>query len=192
MLFRSRLETVRLLLALAAKHSWEVHHLDVKSAFLNGVLFEEVYVQQPQGYVRKGQEHKVYRLLKAFYGLRQAPRAWYSHLNKCLLKLGFVKCTYEHAVYTRKHNTESLVVGVYVDDLIITGPNLSEIVKFKGEMQREFDMTDLGKLSYYLGLEVEQGSGFIEIKQTSYAKKLLQRAGMSDCNIVKYPMDFNV
>ncbi|XP_074352342.1 uncharacterized protein LOC141691505 [Apium graveolens] len=86
----------------------------------------------------------------------QAPRAWYSKLNKCLLRLGFIKCPYEHAVYTRKDWTELLLVGVYVDDLIITGTSVSVIVKFKGEMSREFDMTDLGKLSYYLGLEVAQ------------------------------------
>lgn len=188
----ARLETVRLLLALAAKNEWEVHHLDVKSAFLNGVLLEEVYVSQPKGYVKEGQEQKVYKLFKALYGLRQAPRAWYSQLNKCLLRLGFTKCPYEHAVYIRKEGSETLLVGVYVDDLIITGSNLSHIVKFKGEMSSEFDMTDLGKLSYYLGLEVEQGRGYIEIKQTTYAKKVLQRAGMSECRAVKYPMEANL
>ena len=77
----TRLEIVRLLLALVAKHSWEVHHLDVKSAFLNGVILEEVYVSQPKGFVKEGMEHKVYKLYKALYGLCQAPRAWYSRLN---------------------------------------------------------------------------------------------------------------
>lgn len=96
----TRLETVRLLLALAAKHAWEVHHLDVKSAFLNGILQEEVYVSQPKGYVKQGFENKVYKLFKALYGLRQAPWAWYSRLSQYLLKLGFIKCPFEHAVYT--------------------------------------------------------------------------------------------
>ena len=97
--------------------------------------------------------------MKALYGLRQAPRAWYSQLNKCLLRLGFLKCPYEHAVFTRKDGNDSLIVGVYVDDLLITATTASVIVKFMGEMSREFDMTDLGKLSYYLGLEVEQTKG---------------------------------
>lgn len=97
----TRLETVRLLIALAAKNGWEVHHLDVKSAFLNGDLQEEVYVLQPEGFVKDGEERKVYRLLKELYGLRQAPRAWNARLNRCLMKLGFVKCPYEHAVYCR-------------------------------------------------------------------------------------------
>lgn len=132
------------------KHDWEVHHLDVKSAFLNGVIQEEVYVSQPKGYIKKGSEHKVYKLLKALYGLRQAPRAWYSRLNQCLLQFGFVKCPFEHAVYTKKEGEHSLIVGVYVDDLLVTGSSMSYIAKFKGEMSREFDMSDLGKLSYYL------------------------------------------
>ena len=185
----TRLETVRLLLALAAKNSWEVHHLDVKSAFLNGELQEEVYVTQPKGYVKQGQESKVYRLLKALYGLRQAPRAWYAQLNRCLQKLGFIKCPFEHAVYTRKDGDESLIIGVYVDDLLITGTSVPHIIKFKEQMGKEFDMSDLGKLTYYLGLEVDQGKGYIELKQAAYAKKILEKAGMIDCNPVKYPMD---
>lgn len=118
----TRLEIVRLLLAIAAKNEWEVHHLDVKSTFLNGELREEVYVLQPEGFEKKGDERKVYRLLKALYGLRQlAPRAWYAQLNKCLLKLGFIKCPNKQAVYTRREGNESLIVGVYVDDLLVTG-----------------------------------------------------------------------
>lgn len=112
----TRLETVRLLLALAAKNEWEVHHLDVKSAFLNGDLEETVFVKQPEGFVKENEEHKVYQLIKALYGLRQAPRAWYAKLNKCLKGLGFVKCPYEHAVYVRREGNEVLIVGVYVDD----------------------------------------------------------------------------
>lgn len=92
----TRLETFRLFLALAAKHGWEVHHLDVKSAFLNGELLEEVYVTQPEGFEKKNQRYKVYRLLKALYGFCLASRAWYSRLNKYLRKLGFSKCPYEH------------------------------------------------------------------------------------------------
>lgn len=185
----TRLKTVRLLLALAARNNWKVHHLDVKSAFLNGELQEEVYVSQPKGYVKKGQESKVYRLLKALYGLRQAPRAWYTQLNKCLTRLGFVMCPYEHAVYIKKDGGNSLIIGVYVDDLLITGNNVQNIISFKEQMSREFDMSDLGKLTYYLGLEVDQCKGYIELKQTAYAKKILEKAGMCDCNPVKYPME---
>lgn len=115
-----RLEYVRLLLALAASEGWAVHHMDVKSAFLNGELLVDIYVEQPPGFVMKGQEKKVLHLIKALYGLRQAPRAWYSKLDESLLKLGFQRSTSEHAVYLRGVGARRLIVGVYVDDLVIT------------------------------------------------------------------------
>jgi len=118
----ARMEAVRLLLALAAQEGWEVHHMDVKTAFLNGDLQEEVFVEQAQGFAQAGQEHKVYRLHKALYGLHQAPRAWNQKLDDKLGVLGFKKCLSEHAIYCRGAGSERLVVGVYVDDLIITGP----------------------------------------------------------------------
>ncbi|KAL8093109.1 hypothetical protein AgCh_035123 [Apium graveolens] len=184
-----KLETVRLLLVLSAKSGWEVHHLDVKTTFLNGDLLEEVYVNQPEGYVKQGQEHLVYKLAKALYGLRQAPRAWYPKLNKCLENLGFLRCPYEHAVYTRKQDGETLIVGVYVDDLLITGTSILAIKQFKDQMKSIFKMSDLGKLSYYLGIEVNQGADCIKLKQSTYARKLLEKAGMSDCNPTKFLMD---
>lgn len=185
----TRMETVRLLLALAAKNEWEVHHMDVKSAFLNGDLQEEVYVSQPEGYVKENQERKVYKLLKALYGLRLAPRAWYARLSKFLEKLGFEKCPYEQAVYTKREGNESLIIGIYVDDLLVTGTSTTNINRLKDQMKSEFDMSDLGKLTYYLGIEVEQKQGKIELKQTAYAKKLLEKAGMMDCNPTRYPME---
>jgi len=95
--------------------------MDVKSAFLNGDLQEEVYMQQPPGYAVVGQEGKVLRLCKALYGLRQAPRAWNAKLDESLCALGFERCPSEHAVYRRGTGGSLLIVGVYVDDLIITG-----------------------------------------------------------------------
>lgn len=185
----TRLETVRLLLALAAKKGWEVHHLDVKTAFLNGEIQEEVYVKQPEGFEKKGQEHLVYRIQKPLYGLLQAPRAWYAKLNRCLEELGFNRCPYEHAVYSKRVGGEVLIISVYVDDLLVTGTSKSVIEEFKAKMSGIFEMSDLGRLSYYLGIEVEQVAGYIELKQTSYAKKILEKAGLADCNPTKFPMD---
>lgn len=139
----TRIETVRLLLAMAAKQGWQVHHLDLKSAFLNGELVEEVYVSQPVGFEKEGKEHKVYRLLKALYGLRQSPRAWYSRLNRYLKSLGFSRCPYDHAVYTRREGNECLIVAVYVDNLLVTGSMIENIVKFKKQMKAEFDISDI-------------------------------------------------
>ena len=115
------MESVRLLLALATGRTWKVYHLDVKSAFLNGELAEEVYVQQPSGFVIAGEEHRVLRLRKALYGLRQAPRAWNIKLDASLASLGFTKCATEHALYTRRLRAGLVIIGVYVDDLIVTG-----------------------------------------------------------------------
>ena len=117
----ARLDTVRLILALAAHRGWKIHHLDVKSAFLNGELEEEVYVGQPEGFVDQTAEHKVYKLSKSLYGLKQAPRAWNTRLDRSMKSLGFKKCSQEQAVYTRNNGDEALIVGVYVDDLIVTG-----------------------------------------------------------------------
>ncbi|GJV02546.1 ribonuclease H-like domain, reverse transcriptase, RNA-dependent DNA polymerase [Tanacetum coccineum] len=183
------IETVRLILALAAYHGWQVHHLDVKSAFLHGDLKEEVYVTQPEGFVQQGNSGKDYKLTKALYGLRQAPRAWNVKLDQTLKSLDFKKCNLEQAVYTKRSKNSTLIVGVYVDDLIITGTPKKEIEVFKSQMEEKFEMSDLGLLAYYLGIEVTQTGGEITIKQTGYINKILKETSMMDSNDAKIPMD---
>jgi hypothetical protein len=109
-----------LLLAIAAQKGWKVFQLDVKSAFLNGVLQEEIYVEQPDGFVIQGEEDKVYLLQKALYRLKQAPRAWYSRIDDHLLNLGFVKSLSEATLYIRLKDDDILIMSLYVDDLLIT------------------------------------------------------------------------
>jgi hypothetical protein len=167
----ARMEIVRLLLALAAQGEWEVHHIDVKSAFLNGDLQEEVYVHQPLGFPDPKHSGKVLRLKKVLYGLKQAPRAWNARIDRELYKLGFIKSVEEHAAYRRGSGSSLLLVGVYVDDLIICGPDSKVIDDFKQQVKMSFDMSDLGLLSYYLGLEVKQKPGDITICQSAYAEK---------------------
>jgi histone deacetylase 1/2 len=137
--------------------------MDVKSALLNGELDEEVYVQQPPCYAATGKEQLVVRLTKALYGLKQAPSVWNTKLDACLIKLGFAQCESEHGMYVRGATPTRLIVRVYVDDLLITGSNSSNIDKFKMEMKSLVQMFDLGMLSYYLGIEVRQGSSGINI-----------------------------
>ncbi|GJS99151.1 ribonuclease H-like domain, reverse transcriptase, RNA-dependent DNA polymerase [Tanacetum coccineum] len=185
----ARMETIRLLLAIAANNKWEVHHLDVKSAFLHGDLKEEVYVTQPEGFIKRQDQGKVYRLIKALYGLRQAPRAWNIKLDNTLKSLDFKKCALEQAIYTKRSKDSILLIGVYVDDLIITGTPKEEIDNFKAQMEEKFEMSDLGLLAYYLGIEVTQTNGDISIKQSAYASKILKEAGMIDCNETLIPMD---
>lgn len=131
----ARLETVRVLIALAASSNWEIHHLDVRTAFLHGELKEDVFVSQPDGFKVKGSEHKVYKLHKALYGLKQAPRAWNVKLNQILKELGFTKCSKEPFIFRRRTKSSLLLVAVYVDDLLVTGSNLCNIQGFKYEME---------------------------------------------------------
>ena len=166
----ARMESVCLMLAVAAHQGWEVHHMDVKSAFLNGELKEEVYVVQPPGYVVKGAEHKVLRLRKALYGLKQAPRAWNAKFDATMLALGFQRSCSEHGVYTRTRGASRL--------LVITGHGNDDIAAFKAKMKKVFRMSDLGLLSYYLGIEVHQSSSGITLRQAAYAGKLLESRGI--------------
>lgn len=185
----ARLETVRTLLAFAANKKWKVHHMDVKTAFLNGELKEEVYVTQPEGFEDKKNPSKVLKLHKALYGLKQAPRAWNEKLDNCLKSLEFEKCPYEYALYTKRREEHVTIVGVYVDDLILTGSSEENIERFKKEMMKKFEMSDLGLLSYYLGIEVKQRSEAITLCQSAYARKILEKMGMADCNICHVPME---
>lgn len=103
---------------------------------------------QPKGFVISGQENKVYKLFKALYGLKQAPRAWYAKLNSCLERLGFKRCPSEQAVYTRCDKDDVLIIGVYVDDILVTGSKSASISLFKKQMSQVFEMSDLGQLTY--------------------------------------------
>jgi hypothetical protein len=183
------MESVRLLLALAAQEGWQVHHMDVKSAFLNGELKEEVYVHQPVGFVIVSQEVKVLRLRKVLYGLRQAPWVWNSKLDDTLKKMNFIQSEHEHAIYRHSHGNDILLVGVYVDDLVITGSSLAAVEEFKEEMKRAFLMSDLGLLSFYLGIEVRQDVGGITLRQAHYAKKILEMVAMADCKAAATPKE---
>jgi len=166
----ARMDTIRLILALAAQKGWSLFQLDVKSAFLHGELNKEVYIEQPPGYVIKGAEKKVCSLRRALYGLKQAPRAWYNRIESYFLKEGFEKCPYEHTLFLKKTEEGTfLIVCLYVDDLIFTGNNEKMFNSFKQSMMKEFDMTDLGRMRYFLGLEVFQRTDGIFICQRKYA-----------------------
>nr|GFB53749.1 ribonuclease H-like domain, reverse transcriptase, RNA-dependent DNA polymerase [Tanacetum cinerariifolium] len=127
-------------------------------------LKKEVCVTQPEGFIKRQDNGKVYRLIKALYGLRQAPRAWNIKLDNTLKSLNFKKCAMEQAIYTKTSKDSTLLIGVYVDDLIITDTPKEEIDKFKTQTEEKFEMSDLGLLAYYLGIEVTQTNDDILIK----------------------------
>jgi hypothetical protein len=140
----SRHETIKLLLALTAQNGWYIFQLDVKSAFLNGVLNEEIYVEQPAGFEKSNSTNKVYLLKKTLYGLKQTPRAWYSRLDTHLLSLGFNKSMNEVTLYVKHADGHKLIVSVYVDDLLITGDKEQLVEEFKTNMKDTFEMNELG------------------------------------------------
>ncbi|KAK2403542.1 putative mitochondrial protein [Trifolium repens] len=189
----ARHETIRLVIALACSRRWPLFHLDVKSAFLNGPLEEDVYVKQPPGFELKGKEDKALKLHKALYGLKQAPRAWNKRIDNFLVMQGFRKCSVEYGVYVKKSDDKHmLIICLYVDDLLVTGSSLVEIKNFKSQMQSEFEMTDLGKLTYFLGMELLKTSGGIVLHQAKYAKEILRKFEMVDCNSSVTPADTKV
>nr|ABA99612.1 retrotransposon protein, putative, unclassified [Oryza sativa Japonica Group] len=184
----ARLETIRTIIALAAQKRWKIYQLDVKSAFLNGYLDEEIYVEQPEGFSVQGGENKVFRLKKALYGLKQAPRAWYSQIDKYFIQKGFAKSISEPTLYVNKTGTDILIVSLYVDDLIYTGNSEKMMQDFKKDMMHTYEMSDLGLLHYFLGMEVHQSDEGIFISQRKYAKNILKKFKMDNCKSVTTPL----
>ncbi|WJX32793.1 hypothetical protein P8452_21078 [Trifolium repens] len=186
----ARHETIRLMIALACSRRWPLFHLDVKSAFLNGPLEEDVYVKQPPGFELKGKESKVLKLNKALYGLKQAPRAWNKKIDQFFVMQGFRKCSVEYGVYVKcSDDKHMLIICLYVDDLLVTGSSSIEIENFKSQMKCEFEMTDLGKLTYFLGMELLETPKGMILQQAKYATEILRKFEMLDCNSSVTPAD---
>ncbi|XP_071704142.1 uncharacterized protein [Rutidosis leptorrhynchoides] len=188
----ARHDVIKLLLAVAAQRNLKIHHLDVKSAFLNAELVEEIYVKQPQGFEVAGQEDKVYRLYKALYGLKQAPRAWYSKIDAHLINHNFKRSPNESTLYVKQLNSqEVLIISLYVDDLLVIGSNDNLVEEFKKQMKSEFEMSDLGLMHYFLGMKINQQTSGVYISQKKYASDMLKRFNMFSCKPVTSPLVLN-
>jgi transposase InsO family protein len=151
----ARYTSIRTIIALAAKMKWKLHQMDVKTAFLNGVIEEEVYIEKPQGFEVENRKSHVCNLKKALYGLKQAHRAWYGRIDSFLTSLGFTKSNADSNLYFKVMNDESVILLLYVDDLFLTGEE-KLITECKKRLASEFEMKDLGLMHYFLGLEVWQ------------------------------------
>jgi hypothetical protein len=185
----ARFETIRIVLAVAAQKGWLIHQLDVKSAFLNRELEEDIFVEQPEGYQIQGCEDKVLKLKKALYGLKQAPRTWYAKIDGYFTKNGYQRSLNEPTLYVKQTNCNNIIyVLLYVDDIICTSSSDQLIANFKQGMQEVFEMTDMGSLQYFLGLEVKQSSEGIFISQEKYAKGLLDKFQMRSAKPEGVPM----
>lgn len=166
----ARLEAIRMFLALSSFQKFKVFQMDMKSAFLNGDLEEEVYIEQPDGFILGNDPNLVCRLKKALYGLKQAPRAWYYRLDKYLHQQGFSKGSTDSNLYIKVENDKLLILVVYVDDIIFGNNEESMSQSFSFVMQKEFEMSLLGELKYFLGLQIQQKEGGIFLSQTKYLK----------------------
>ncbi|GJX82480.1 retrovirus-related pol polyprotein from transposon TNT 1-94 [Tanacetum coccineum] len=184
----ARIEAIRIFIANAASKNMTIYQMDVKTAFLNGELKEEVYVSQPEGFVDPDHPTHVYRLKKALYGLKQAPRAWYDTLSRFLLDNKFSKGAVDPTLFTRKTGKHIHLVQIYVDDIIFasTDPKACDI--FSNEMSSKFQMSMMGQMSFFLGLQVSQNPGGIFINQSKFALEILKKFGMDLCDPVDTPM----
>lgn len=185
----AKLNTVRVLLSIAVNLDWQLHQMDVKNAFLNGDLLEEVYMDSPPG-LEAEFGNKVCRLRKSLYGLKQSPRAWFEKFTRSVKEFGYHQCQTDHTLFVNHGENGSItILIVYVDDIIITGNSIDEIQKLKGFLGKQFEIKDLGNLRYFLGMEVARSKKGICVNQCKYVIDLLKETGMTDCKPAETPMD---
>ncbi|KAD2805952.1 hypothetical protein E3N88_39329 [Mikania micrantha] len=184
----ARLEAIRLLLAYAALHKLKVFQMDVKSAFLYGKIKEEVYVCQPPGFEDNKHPDWVYKLDKALYGLKQAPRAWYDTLSTFLLKNNFTRGSIDKTLFIKNVGQHKLLVQIYVDDIIFASSDLKLCDAFTELMTKNFEMSAMGELQFFLGLQIKQKPDGIFIHQSKYTKELLKKFDLQNCKPCSNPM----
>nr|GEY85480.1 hypothetical protein [Tanacetum cinerariifolium] len=165
-----------------------VYQMDVKTAFLNGNLRKDVYVSQPEGFVDPVNPNHVYKLKKALYGLKHAPRAWYDMLSSFLLSQDFSKGSVDPTLFIKKNGNDLLLVQIYVDDIIFAAPTLELCDLFANLMCSKFKMSMMGKISFFLGLQISQSLRGIFINQFKYALESLKKYGFESCDPVDTPM----
>ena len=184
----ARLEAIRLLLSYAVNHGIILYQMDVKSAFLNGVIEEEVYVKQPPGFEDIKYPDHVFKLKKSLYGLKQAPRAWYDRLSNFLIKNDFKRGQVDTTLFRRTLGKDILVVQIYVDDIIFGSTNASLCKEFSKLMQDEFEMSMMGELKFFLGIQINQCKDGVYVHQSKYTKELLKKFKLEDCKVMNTPM----
>ncbi|WVZ94146.1 LOW QUALITY PROTEIN: hypothetical protein U9M48_040077 [Paspalum notatum var. saurae] len=184
----ARLEAIRILLAFAASKGFKLQQMDVKSAFLNE---EKVYVRQPPSFESAKFLDRVYKLRKALYGLKQAPRAWYARLKSFLLKSGFVMGSVDKTLFLLSRGGDTLIVQIYVDDIIFGGSSHALVSSFAERMSRKFEMSLMGELQFFLGLQIKQGPEGTFVHQAKYTRDILKRFEMGDSKPMTTPMSTN-
>ena len=188
----ARIATIRVLIAMASIYKLVIHQMDVKTAFLNGELDEEVYMKQPEGFIVKGQEQKVCKLVKSLYGLKQAPKQWHQKFDQVVLSNGFKVNESDKCVYSRFINNKGVIICLYVDDMLIFGTDLEQVQNTKEFLSKNFDMKDMGEADVILGIRIIKNNDGLILTQSHYIEKVLKRFEHFDSTPVSTPYDSSV
>ena len=183
-----KLEAIKMLLAFPVYRGFVLYQMDLKSTFLNGFIYEEVYVKQPPGFENETFPHHIFKLSKALYGLKQAPRDWYERFNSFLLKNWFKRGKVDTTLFIMHEKSDFLIVQIYVDDIIFGVTNQNLCKDFSKLVQGEFEMSMMGELKYFSVLQIKQQKDEILIHQEKYAKDLLKRFDMDKTKSINTPM----
>jgi uncharacterized membrane protein YgcG len=186
----AKLNSIRIIISLAANLDWPLHQLDVKNAFLHGDLNETVYMAQPPGFESKGEY--VCHLKKSIYGLKQSPRAWFDKFSKAVVSHGMTRSQADHSVFFKKTKIGIVILVVYVDDIVITGSDKEGIQILINHLSSSFLTKYLGKLRYFLGIEVARSKAGISLSQRKYTLDILQDTGYLGSKPVATPMESNL
>nr|GEV05901.1 retrovirus-related Pol polyprotein from transposon TNT 1-94 [Tanacetum cinerariifolium] len=184
----ARLESIRILLAYACVLDFKIFQIDVKSTFLNGFINEEVYMAQPLGFVDFEKLDHVYKLKKTLYGLKQAPKAWYDRLKSFLIKHEYKTRMVDNILFTKKKSSDLVIVQIDVDDIIFSLTCQDMCDEFAKIMHEEFEMSMMGELNFFLGLQIKQMEDGIFFNQSKYIKEMLKKVGLEDSKPMKTPM----
>ncbi|WRX17144.1 Reverse transcriptase [Theobroma cacao] len=184
----ARIEAIRLLLAFTCSMNFKLFQMDVKSAFLNGLIQEEVYVEQLLGFEDFEKSDHVFKLHKALYGLKQTPRAWYERLSKFLVEKGYDRGNIDTTLFIKRYLNDLIIVQIYVDDIVFGATNEALCKNFAKEMQGEFEMSMMGELKYFLGLQIKQSEEEIFINQERYTHDMLKKFDMLKLKSTSTPM----
>lgn len=185
----AKIATIRAIIALAAIHNLIIHQMDVKTAFLNGDLDEEIYINQAEGFVTPGQESKVCKLRKSLYGLKQALIQWYEKFNAAIISNGFTVNTSDSCLYSKMVGSDCVIICLYVDDMLVCGTSIDVILETKSFLSSVFDMKDLGEADVILGIKIQKTEHGFLLNQSHYVEKILRRFNCFDLVPVKTPFD---
>lgn len=185
----TRITSIRLVLAIASLRSLEVHQMDVKTAFLNGDLEEEIYMEQPEGFSAPGQKGKVCKLIKSLYGLKQAPKQWHQKFDQVMIGNGFKINECDKCVYVKNTNGGYVILCLYVDDMLIIGSNDKMVQSTKDMLKARFDMKDMGLVDTILGIKIIKTKEGLTLSQAHYVDKILEKFNKEDKRVARSPVD---